>query len=348
MAKVEFLIESQIPLKHARVLRGPHQMAFDITNRCNYRCLHCYNLSGENLITKNELNDKELIIFIKDASRLKLLNFCFCGGEPMLREKVLYKAASILATNGIAVSMVTNGSLITKEKAKNLLRNGVSRVQVSIDGARAETHEKLHPYKNAFKYATEAILHFKEAGYKDIMVAFTPTKFNWMEIERAYFLCMELGATSFRIQPVMILGRAQIKPQEIEPTPVQYREIVSVVNRLRFEDGIPIEWGDPVDHLIRFRTICEHCINFAHVRADGGIQVSPYLPLIVGNVRKHRFSEYWNKGLARIWEISIVKNLAARISSSADFGKRGDGIPTVWFEKDIEVDLIDDKLMKGL
>lgn len=237
MAEVEFPIVSQIPLKHARVLRGPHQMAFDITNRCNYRCLHCYNVSGENLVTQNELNDEEVIKFIKDVARLKLLNFCFCGGEPMIREKVLYRSASILAANGVTCSMVTNGSLITKEKAKYLLQNGVSRVQVSIDGARAETHEKLRLYKNAFKYATEAISHFKETGYKDIMVAYTPTKFNWMEIEEAYFLCMKLGATSFRIQPLMLLGRAQVRPEDLIPNPMQYREIVRVVNKLRCNIG---------------------------------------------------------------------------------------------------------------
>ncbi len=35
-----------------------------------------------------------------------------------------------------------------------------------------------------------------------------------------------------------------------------------------------------------------------------------------------------------------------RILSVADFGKREAGIPTVWFDKDIEIDLIDDNLLK--
>ncbi|MEF3244807.1 MAG: hypothetical protein K6343_02335 [Caldisericaceae bacterium] len=61
-----------------------------------------------------------------------------------------------------------------------------------------------------------------------------------------------------------------------------------------------IEWGDPVDHLIRFPTIVEHCSTFVGVKADGSIQVSPYLPITVGNIRRHKFSEYWDKGLARM------------------------------------------------
>lgn len=337
---------SVIPLKHARVLRGPHQVAFDITNRCNYRCLHCYNRSGENLIIRNELNDKEVLTFIKDVADLKPLNLCFCGGEPMLREELIYKVANVLAASEVTVSMVTNGSLITPEKAKELFKEGVSRVQISVDGASPETHERLRPHRGAFESAISAISHFKEAGYKDISVAFTPTRFNWMEIEETYHLCMKLGASSFRVQPLMILGRAQIKQEEIAPTPIQYREIIRIINKLRSDNCGTIEWGDPVDHLIRFRTICEHCVNFASVKADGSIQVSPYLPLVVGNVRRHKFREYWEAGLARIWEVPIVKDLAARISSIADFGKRAIGTPIVWFDKDIEIDIIEDELIK--
>ncbi|MEO0190469.1 MAG: radical SAM protein [candidate division WOR-3 bacterium] len=339
---------SVISLKHARVLRGPHQVAFDITNRCNYRCLHCYNRSGENLIIGNELNDKEVLAFIKDIADLKPFNVCFCGGEPMLREELIYKGANILAAKGVNVSMVTNGSLITPEKAKKLLKEGVNRVQVSVDGASPESHEKLRPHKGAFESAINAIMYFKEAGYKDISVAFAPTRFNWMEIEETYHLCVKVGATNFRVQPLMILGRAQIKPEEIVPTPLQYRETVRIINKLRYDNCVPIEWGDPVDHLIRFRTICEHCVNFANVKADGSIQVSPYLPLVVGNVRRHKFREYWEAGLARIWEVPIVKKLAARISSIVDFGKREKGTPTVWFDEDIEIDIIDDNPVKEI
>ncbi|MCX6087686.1 MAG: hypothetical protein NTV78_00685, partial [Caldiserica bacterium] len=66
--------ESSIPMKHARILRGPYQMSFDITNKCNFRCLHCYNRSGENPVIEKELTDAEVIEFAKDLSKIKLFN----------------------------------------------------------------------------------------------------------------------------------------------------------------------------------------------------------------------------------------------------------------------------------
>ena len=63
---------------------GPHQISMDITHRCNFRCLHCYNSSGEDYDYRKELTDEEVLKFIDDLKGIKLLNFCFCGGETMI------------------------------------------------------------------------------------------------------------------------------------------------------------------------------------------------------------------------------------------------------------------------
>ena len=43
---------------------GPYQLALDITNKCNLRCLHCYNASGENRVMEHELSDDEIVEFL--------------------------------------------------------------------------------------------------------------------------------------------------------------------------------------------------------------------------------------------------------------------------------------------
>lgn len=347
MPEPQNLEHSSIPLKHASVLRGPFSIAFDITSRCNFRCLHCYNRSGENPFTKDELSDSEVNKFIEDAASFHLHNFCFCGGEPMLRENLLFESTKILSSHGVLVSMVSNGSLITKEKAEKLISNGIQSAQISLDGARPETHERLRPYKNAFQLAVNAIKYLKEAGCRLIMVSFVPTSFNWNEVEETCHLVTELGASTFRIQPLMILGRAQQQSLDLIPSPLQYRSIVRTIYKLKKENKIEIEWGDPIDHLIRFRlTDLQHCITSLCIRATGDIEVSKYLPLTVGNVRRHSIKEYWDAGLARSWEIPKVKEIASKILTVEDFGSKEEGVPTVFYEEDIKLDLIDDMLIK--
>ena len=48
---------------------GPLHLALDITNKCNYRCLHCYNASGENCVVNNELTDEEVLELINQISK---------------------------------------------------------------------------------------------------------------------------------------------------------------------------------------------------------------------------------------------------------------------------------------
>jgi MoaA/NifB/PqqE/SkfB family radical SAM enzyme len=332
--------DSTIPLKHAKVLRGPFQMSLDITNRCNFRCLHCYNRSGENPIVADELSDEELIAFAHDVATFHLYNFCFCGGEPLLRKDLICTMAKILVDSGSMISFVSNGSLMT-------LESGISRAQVSLDGARAESYERLRGIRGSFDTAVAAIEILRDAGFKDISVAFCPTNFNCSELEEAAALARSLGVNEFRVQPLMILGRTKQHVQEIVPSPQQYREVVRTIENLRHTYGqaMTIEWGDPVDHLIRFPSLLEHCNTFLGIKANGAIEVSPYLPITIGSVRNHKLSEYWDRGLARMWEIEEVKKMAQRVSSVEDMGKQGGDAPDVWYENDIALDLIDDGLI---
>jgi len=334
--------DNKIALEHVKILRGPTQVAVDITNKCNFRCLHCYNLSGENSIIDEELSDNEFIELINDIAQMKVYNVCFCGGEPLLRKELIYQCAEILRKNNVPnVSLVTNGFLLSEEVAKNLYEAGVNRVQISLDGADAKTHEKLRKMKGAYEKAIQAINNLRKIGFKDIDVAFCPTKFNINQIKDIHNLCLKLGVSQLRIQPLMYLGRAT-RNLDIVPSQLQYRDLVREIYDIQNSGKPPqIEWGDPVDHLIRFRTLSKHCINFVSIKANGSIIVSPYLPLTVGNIRKHRFGEYWEAGLARIWELDIVNELASKITSISDFNKKYSDIPIVWEEKDIEIDIID-------
>jgi len=325
--------------KHGRILRGPLQVAFDLTNRCNFRCLHCYNLSGDCYIINEELDDNEVIKFAKELADMEPFNVCFCGGEPLLRRELLYKVAEILSKAGSNVSLVTNGSLVSYQVAKEIKESGVNNVQISLDGATPKTHERLRRYKGSFELAVKTIQYFCELGIENVSIAFVPTKFNCSEFEETFHLVRKIGVGEVRVQPLMILGRTQIHLEELIPSPLQYRLLVRTIVKIKEKYKYPyVEWGDPVDHLVRFRTVSQHCVSYVTIRANGDIVPSPYIPLTVGNIRKHSFQEYWDKGLARIYELPIVKKFAEKIVSVSDFFKS-----KIYFEKNIIIDIIDDK-----
>lgn len=82
----------------------------------------------------NELTDDELLELTKDICNLKPYNICFCGGETLLR-KIVLSCATLLKEAGIPnIAIVTNGSLVTQDVAKELFKAGINRFQVSLDG----------------------------------------------------------------------------------------------------------------------------------------------------------------------------------------------------------------------
>lgn len=328
---------------NANILIAPHQISIDITNKCNLRCLHCYNFSGENCIIDNELTDDEFINFIESVSDFNLRNICFCGGEPLLRKKLLLKSANILKNkNCYNISIVTNGFLLDKETLDELINAGVNRIQVSLDGANSLSHDRMRNYEGAFEKAKRALeLIVKEDI--EFSVAFCPTSFNYKEFEEVFnYLKSFNKKCTLRVQPLMEMGRANKNLSEIIPSIEQYRQLVKKIYQLHNDEKVEIIWGDPIDHILRFSTM-DIPYSMVSIRANGDIVLSPYLPLVVGNIKRYSLKDYWDSGLNKLWDYEVCKEVAKLLSSVDDMGHLQDKLE-LFKDDDIYIDLIDQDL----
>lgn len=340
----------KLTIDNSHLLSGPLHVAFDITNKCMAKCLHCYNRSGSDL-SRNELSDEEIIDFIKSVADIKPYSFCFCGGEPLLKYDILLKSIEILRKGGTPrVSLVSNGYLMTREKAAALKDAGLELIQISLDGAKKETHERLRGIEGIYERAVNAIKYVNECGFA-LTVAFTPTKFNLDEFEDVVtFLSTHNNLVAIRVQPLMPLGRGKIYADDILPTEDQYRSLVKTIKKYKNmkNQSYTIEWGDPIDHLRRFTHMDFGQVSVVEVKSDGSISVSAYLPVKFGNIKKYSLEDYWEAGLGRVWAIPAVRELAEGIQSISDFGVRNENKPLVFFDKDIVIDLVEDKPYENL
>ncbi|MBT9132640.1 MAG: putative mycofactocin radical SAM maturase MftC [Syntrophomonadaceae bacterium] len=334
--------------RHSRIISAPEHVALDITNRCNMRCLHCFNRSGTTAYRGEELSDDEVLTLAREVRDMDIPSFCFCGGEPLLRFDLIEELLPILCSNRITLSsMVTNGYLLDLEKARMLSRAGLWQIQVSLDGAQATTHEKLRGLEGSFDRAVQAIENAKKAGFPKVAIAFSPTKFNCHEFWKVVEIVEKLGVPHVRVQPLMLLGRAVPNREDIFPSQKQYMELVRSINELRKSyPKLIIEWGDPVDHLIRFSTLLSEFVPYVDIKSDGSVGVSSYLPLYIGNIRRHSLGEYWEAGLGRVWSLSFIKKIAGYMVSGADFYRPDLPIPLVFYDTPVHLDLIDDRLFE--
>ncbi len=104
----------------------------EASSRCNLACRMCFRHSwvGE------RCGDLDPAVFARlmDDTALSETETVFFGGmgEPLVHP-ALAEMAALAASHGKKVELVTNGTLLTGEKARDLLDAGVSRVWVSVD-----------------------------------------------------------------------------------------------------------------------------------------------------------------------------------------------------------------------
>lgn len=112
------------------------------TMKCNFGCFYCFEQGNKQQGLMSEETALRIIQFLKNYNKDNV-SIVWFGGEPMLGfDRILYicrqlKKAGIEYTS----SMITNGSLFTKAKIKELYNLNLKFIQFSMDGV-YDTHDK--------------------------------------------------------------------------------------------------------------------------------------------------------------------------------------------------------------
>jgi len=103
---------------------------WNITNRCNLLCSHCYIRAGPGREREDELTTEEGLCLIDDLAEMRVPLLLFSGGEPLVRED-FWDLAGHAQERGLTTALSTNGTLITPAVARRLHDVGVEYAGVS-------------------------------------------------------------------------------------------------------------------------------------------------------------------------------------------------------------------------
>ena len=136
-------------------------LLFAITNRCTYKCIHCYEWN--NLKNKDTLSDESVLHIMKRFQDRGVGQIQLGGGEPMLRYKTILKLLKE-SDNSSDTNIVTSGFQFTYERALELKKNGLTSVTISLDHFEPEKHNNFRGYKDSFKWVIDAVKNAKSAN----------------------------------------------------------------------------------------------------------------------------------------------------------------------------------------
>lgn len=168
-------------------LRVPLSGSVELTRRCNLRCVHCY-VGDQTYVERRcpeEMDTRRLLSVIDEITDAGCLFLLLTGGEPLLRKDFceIYRHAK---SNGLLVTLFTNGTLITEGIREMLADLPPHLVEISLYGASAETYEKITGVKGSYKRCLNGIrdLLDMKIGVRLKTVLMTLNEHELCEMER--------------------------------------------------------------------------------------------------------------------------------------------------------------------
>lgn len=205
----------------------PTQIQFEITDKCNLKCPHCFNYStcSYGMNESKDLDFYEMDNIAKIIVENKIYSVVLTGGEPLTKPDLLFRLLSYFIKNDVTVSINTNLLLLDQpiiDKLKTVVTGGIL---VSCPSSDPKTYNKMtgggnySVFKRKLKLLVNSGLFFS--------VNMVVNKHNINQIKTTARALQEIGIKSFGATPMgLVTGNSQYEDV------LDKAEIISLVNDL--------------------------------------------------------------------------------------------------------------------
>jgi MoaA/NifB/PqqE/SkfB family radical SAM enzyme len=182
----------------------PTELQVEITGACNLACEMClvrYRPKlGRSKGAMSFATFKGIVDELPALERITLQGL----GEPLLAPE-LFRMIEYAASRGVRMGFNTNGTFLTRERAERLVRAGLDWLHVSVDGATAETYERIR-HGSSFARVRKNIIGLVEtmreleASRPTVQVVFVAMRRNVAELPALVRLAHEWGVGRLWVQ----------------------------------------------------------------------------------------------------------------------------------------------------
>ncbi len=179
---------------------------FEITGRCNLKCLHCYGEAGGR--GKDDLSTEEIEGIIRQSHEAGCRRIQLTGGEPLLRED-LPRIIRLCRDLGFEfIEVYTNGTRLTDEMV-SLFKKHEVQVAVSFYSWRPETHDRITAHQGSWKQTVRALEMLVQAEVP-VRAGIVSLALNQGDLEETFDFLRRMGVTEeLHADPVRPTGRGK-------------------------------------------------------------------------------------------------------------------------------------------
>ena len=277
----------------------PISVHFDITYRCNERCLHCYLDHDDH----GEMTTAEIKRVLDELAGAGTFFLTFSGGEVLMRRdffELLEYARHLM----FSVRIKTNAVMIREAEARRMMELGVDQVQISIYSHRPEVHDAITKLPGSLQRSVEAIRFLTGQGLR-VVIANVLMTANLGDGAGVQALARELGVP-YTLDPTItpkMDGDTSILNLRIPGTELSqvFRNESLVGNVEEFCAPPP-----PPDEDVMEGYPCSAGHTLAYISPYGDVFPCVQFPLPSGNVRRQKFIEIWERS-SQLKEVRSIR-----------------------------------------
>jgi MoaA/NifB/PqqE/SkfB family radical SAM enzyme len=287
------------------------------TQRCNLRCVYCWQRNEENKEKIKELKTADWINIIRELGKAGTKRALITGGEPLCRDDIS-TILEALKKEGIEGHLVTNGTLFDKGLIQLLVNLKWDSVAFSLDSADPEINDSLRG-KDSFKKVIKAIGMFNKAkngkSSKPLLsINTTLTDKNYKRLPDLVKLAKKLNLAYISILPLVAYHeqgqKLLIGKQSKRCLDKSLKEAYNLADGYGIANSINdiiekdlIQKSHDMDTVLKdeycdkntgFNPVCFHPFVLLTVKEDGSVSPCP-----VSGIKGERFEK--NKNLDSLW-----------------------------------------------
>jgi radical SAM protein with 4Fe4S-binding SPASM domain len=308
-----------------------YSISWNLTQRCNLHCAHCYMSASADATTAGELSTVECRRVMDEIAQVNPEVFLILtGGEPLIR-KDIFDLASYASDKGFTVVLGTNGVMLRQQEARRMRQSGIRGASISLDSVDPARHDTFRRLPGAWEGAVRATKMLNAEGL-DFSIHTSITTWNVDEMPAMIDLARDLGARVLNFFFLVRTGRGE---DLTDITPEQYEHLLTAIARVQGVGGVTDTpngasqpgvtedpWSLPAgrsgDMIIRAKCAphlrrilyqldpqssllqnyaqgsCPAGKYYCRITPRGDITPCPYMPVAAGNVRQQSFADIWH------------------------------------------------------
>lgn len=285
-----------------RYLSLPLTAQLEVTDFCNHRCIHCYNLDSE--IENRPMRQVDDEAVLKCAQKLidnQVFGVIVTGGEPLIKKELTKKVISLLKEYHIRVSLNSNLTLFDDDFIAFLKEKKVG-VLTSCPSGLPASFTKLVGIDNYANFETN-LKKLVAAGVR-FTVNMVVTKENLQEIKPTAERMKVLGCKSFAATPMGL--NVEYPRLDLLLTIEEVRQVISDLLWIEKELAMKVDVLEALPKCVFPESVlmekhaflnrkCQAGRTVIAVSCNGDVRPCAHNPYSYGNLLEEDLRDIWQK-----------------------------------------------------